>query len=278
MRHFLRFLKSKVFFLNLAIAIILGFGILIGFYQWLKVFTHHNESLSVPDLSGMKMEEVEKVLQKRDLNSVIDDSTYVPGKPKLAVVEQQPEPLSKVKINRKIYLTLNSPNPPKEPVPDLKNVSLRQGLKVLKKKGFKVGELKYIPGLAKNTVQRLEVNGKTLDDQAKLEKGTVIDLVLEEGKNSGKTKVPNLKGLTLNDAEFYLKGKGLNFGAVIYEDRIEDSTSAIIYKQKPLYKEDKKIPKGEVMDVWLTTQEQFEKINMPDSAVKDQESVPDSWE
>ncbi len=278
MRHFLRFLKSKVFFLNIAIAIVLGFGILIGFYQWLKVYTHHNESLSVPDLSGMKMKEVKKVLDKRDLNYVIDDSTYVPDKPKLAVVEQQPEALSKVKINRKIYLTLNSPNPPKEPVPNLKDVSLRQSLKILKKKGFKVGELKYIPGLAKNTVQRLEVNGRTIGDEDKLEKGTEIDLVLEEGKNSGKTEIPNLKGLTLDDAEFYLKGKGLNFGAVIYEDRIEDSAMAIIYKQKPFFKEDEKIPKGEVMDVWLTTPEQFEKMNMPDSAIKDKQSVPDSWE
>lgn len=278
MKRFFRFLVSKVFLINLVIAIVLGLGILIGLYQWLKVYTHHNESLSVPDLKGMELAEAKDVLKKRDLEFVVADSVYVPDKPQLIIIEQQPQAMANVKINRKIYLTLNSPNPPKVLVPDLKDVSLRQALKILKTKGFKVGELKYVPGLAKNTVKRLEIDGQEAKPETKYEKGTVIDLVLEEGRNSGQTEVPNLKGLKRSDAEFYLKGKGLNFGSIIYDDKVEDSASAIIYKQRPLYKADKEIPKGEIIDVWLTTESHFEQINMPDSSVQEEKSVPENWQ
>lgn len=278
MKRFFKFLISKVFLINVAIAIVLGAGILLGFYQWLKEYTYHNESLSVPDLKGMKVQKAEEVLEKRDLNHVVADSVYIPDKPELNVVEQQPKALSKVKVNRKIYLTINSPDPPKKIVPDLKDVSLRQALKILKTKGFKVGDLKYVPGLGKNTVKRLENNGKKIEPGTKIAKGTKINLVLAKGRNSGKTEIPNLKGLTRNDASFYLKGKGLNFGAILYDDEVKDSASAIIYKQSPLYKPDKKIPKGEIIDVWLTTEDRFEKLNMPDTSIKEDESIPSAWD
>ena len=267
LKKFLRFLISKVFLINLAIAIVLGLGILWGIYVWLKDFTHHNESLSVPDLKGMHLKEAKKKLKKSNLNYVVSDSTYVPNTPPLTVIEHQPEALDKVKLNRKIYLTINKPNPPKETVPaNLKDNSLRQVLKVMKAKGFTIGEYIYESGgVGRNTLKRLEVNGETIEFGSKLPQGTKVDLVLYEGKASEKVEVPDLIGLSMNNAKFYMTGKNLNFGSVIYDSTVADSSSAIIYKQRPLPKIGKKVAQGEIIDVWLTSKQNYERQNAPDT-------------
>lgn len=250
--------------INLLGAVALGFGLLYGAYFLLKGYTHHNETLSVPDLRGMSISEAKVTLHKRDLQVVIADSAYVPNAQALRVIEQQPQASDKVKINRKIYLTVNAPNPPKVEVPELKDVSLRQAMEILKTKGFKVGDLKYVPGLAKNTVVRLEAADTTIQPKCKLEKGTTIDLVLEQGRKASKTDIPSLTGLSMSEATFYLKGKGLNFGSKIYDSTVVDTPSAIIYKQRPLYNPQQKIAKGEIIDVWLTSEEAYEQNKKPD--------------
>ncbi|PSR04080.1 MAG: hypothetical protein BRD49_06095, partial [Bacteroidetes bacterium SW_10_40_5] len=174
----LKFLISKVFLINLLIALLIGFGLLWGFFQYLKVYTHHNESLSVPDLKGKKVAEAQEALNDKNMRIEISDSVYVPGKQPKTVIEQHPRPLSKVKRNRKIYLTLNTTNPPKVELPDLKDVSLRQALKILKTHDLKVGELKYVPGIAKNAVKRMKRDGEQIKAGKEVPKGTAVDLVL----------------------------------------------------------------------------------------------------
>lgn len=236
----------------------MGLALLWGTYFWLKSFTHHNEALSVPNLKGMKAAEARSALQERNLEMVLSDSAYVPGRPPMTVVEQQPEASDKVKINRKIYLKVNATKPPKVPLPDLTDVSHRQALKILNTKGFEVGSLEYVPGMAKNTVVRLKHADTTVSAGAKLAKGSTIDLVLEQGRSAAKTQLPSLTGLSQSEAKFYLKGKGLNFGSVIYDSTVVDSQSAIIYKQRPLYRPKQKIAKGEVIDVWLTSKTTYQ--------------------
>ncbi len=260
--HVLKFLISKVFLINLLIALLLGFGLLWGFFQYLEVYTHHNESLSVPDLKGKKVKEAKKALNDKNMRMEISDSVYVPGKQPKTVIEQHPRPLSKVKRNRKIYLTLNTTNPPKVELPDLKDVSLRQALKILKNHDLKAGELKYVPGIAKNAVKRMELNGEQIKAGKDVPKGTAIDLVLEGGETATKVDLPNLKGRTLDETRFFLKASGLNVGAVVYDSNIVDSSKALIYQQAPEYQPQKEIPQGEAIDVWLTKPEQYDAIKM----------------
>lgn len=272
LKSFLKFLISKVFLINVGIAIVLFLGILYGFNQWLHWYTHHNEALTVPDLKGMHRDEAEELLEKKDLEMVVDDSVYVPDQPELTVIEQQPLARSKVKLNRKIYLTVNSPNPPKVEIPDLTDVSLRQALKILKTKGFEIGDLRYVPGVAQNAVKFLEKDGQKIPQGKMLPKGTTIDLVLEEGRSGKKTDIPQLKGLNKDEASFLLKSKGLNFGSLHYQETVNDSTAAIIYKQRPLYQQDKEIAQGEAIDVWLTDSTGFKQLGIPDSVINNEPS------
>ena len=65
MRHFFRFLVSKVFIINVLIAIILVGGGLYGILYYLDDYTRHNDLIKVPNLVGEDIEEVERQLSKR---------------------------------------------------------------------------------------------------------------------------------------------------------------------------------------------------------------------
>src|SRR5258708_351157 len=67
------------------------------FYIYLPGITHHSESITVPDLDGMKVEELQDFLTKHDLRFQVEDSGYSEKKAPLTVLRQFPKAGSKVK-------------------------------------------------------------------------------------------------------------------------------------------------------------------------------------
>jgi eukaryotic-like serine/threonine-protein kinase len=238
-------LKSRNFWINIALlvlAVILLFVLMGWFLKW---YTHNGESITVPDLRGKSVEEVQRICDEKDLRFEIKDSVFSPEKPKLSVVEQNPKPDSKVKRGRRIYILINADQAPKVAVPDITNYTLRQGERTLESFGFKRGTLEYKPDIALNAVLEMKVNGQVVKPGTTLEKGTVIDLVLGDGGKSGnKLPAPNLVGMPYDEAIVMIKGSNYNIGSVIF-----DSADSIVYKQQP--PAGTPIPQGEALDIWL---------------------------
>lgn len=111
--------------------------------QALSVYTRHGQSLTLPNLKGLKMEEVESLLAQKKLRYVITDTVFVDKMPKSAVVEQNPAPNSKVKEGRIIYLSINSDASATVLMPNLINSSLRYAETVLNGMGLVVGTVTY---------------------------------------------------------------------------------------------------------------------------------------
>src|SRR5436190_8628958 len=99
----LSFIKSKVFFFNLLIVVVLIGAACLVLYNWLDNYTHHGESITVPDLRGMTREKLVKFIENKHLQYKVVDSLYEVGKTPGTVIEQDPAPDSKVKENRTIY-------------------------------------------------------------------------------------------------------------------------------------------------------------------------------
>src|SRR5690606_10603270 len=85
-------------------------------------YTHHGESVPVPDLQGLYIEEAESILKRSDLRVQIIDSVYVKGKALGAIVEQIPSANSHVKKNRSIFVIVNRTQLKTIPLPDLNDV------------------------------------------------------------------------------------------------------------------------------------------------------------
>ena len=178
------FLKSKSFFIQVAIAIVGVFVVVIALKYWLGFSTNHDQKIQVPDLHKMSLEAVERELTSINLDFiVIDSASYNPGYPKKSVIDQTPKTGDFVKEKRKIYLTLNPSKYRNVTLPDLKGKTKRQAISHLRSIGLDVGvNFTYINDLGKNVVRGLRYKGKTINQGDKLPLKSIINLVLGNGK------------------------------------------------------------------------------------------------
>ncbi|MDI1256052.1 MAG: PASTA domain-containing protein [Flavobacterium sp.] len=177
------YLKSKVFFTQLAIAF--GIVLVLGFLllQWISFSTNHGEEITVPNLAKMTVEQAEEKLDDADLDYVLLDTVdYVADFPKFSIVKQDPLAGAKVKKNRKIYLKINSSGFSSVHVPNLIEQTLRQAEPTLQSVGLVLGKITYKPYLGKDMVLEMKQNGKNLKAGDKVLKSSTIDLVLGDGK------------------------------------------------------------------------------------------------
>jgi beta-lactam-binding protein with PASTA domain len=251
MQNFLRFLKSKYFWINVAIIITVIIMSLGYIYKWLDSYTDHGNSVTVPDLRGMNVKEVSNFLKGKSLNfKVADSSVFLLDKPHGSIVEQDPQPDEKVKQGRIIYLTITRSEAPLVKLPQLKDVSLRQAEAILAAAGLKMGEQVFKPDLAKNAVLAMTLNGRELKAGTEIPKGSTIDLIVGDGFGNTLVSVPSLIGLSYDEARFVLKGSSLNIGSVFFDGVVRDTLNAKVYDQRPAPGETE-INQGEALDLYL---------------------------
>ncbi|AUC85052.1 serine/threonine protein kinase [Polaribacter sp. ALD11] len=179
-----QFLKSKTFFVQIAIAIV---GLLLFVFAlkfWLGVTTNHNQKIQVPDLQKLSLDEVERKLKELDLDyKIIDSASYNPDYPKKSVIEQTPEVGDFVKEKRKIYLTLNPSKYRDISMPNLNGRTKRQASSQLRAMGLNVGtNYTFVNDIGKDVVRGLRFKGKIINEGDKLPLNSIVDLVLGDGR------------------------------------------------------------------------------------------------
>ena len=111
--------------------------------------------------------------------------------------------------------------------------------------------MEYKPDLARNVVLSQKVNGIKIKEGQELFVATAVDLVIGSGLSDKTTTIPNLIGLTVKNAQTEIKVASLNLGAVIFNEGINDSTTAVVYRQNPKVNEKRKIKLGTSIDIYL---------------------------
>jgi beta-lactam-binding protein with PASTA domain len=180
----IRFFGSKKFLYHFAGVVGLVLLVIWISFILLNRYTRHGDYLTVPVFRGMTLEQVNSSDLYRDFQFVIMDSVYDPEKPKGTIIHQDPYPDSRVKKNRKIYLTIVSLIPEKTSMPELKNLTLRQASGTLESLGLKVGSITYVPAFDEDAVQEQRFGGQEIKAGTKLDKGSTIDLVVGLGSRS----------------------------------------------------------------------------------------------
>jgi len=252
---------------------------LIFFHVYLPSTTNHGETVTVPDLEGLHEEEITDFLSRRNLKyEVMTDSGFTQEYQPLTVLTQYPLPGSKVKENRKIFLTLNAVNPPQVKMPKLIDGSIKNAALLLESYGLEVGQIKYIPDLAQNAVLEQNYGGEPIEAGTFIPKGAKIDLLVGDGLGNTTLEVPELDGLVLDEAEVVIMGSGLKVGNILFrdpsladrdpKDEIQQAEDRlVIVKQSP--SAGKRIRIGEEIDIWLDRQEEQE------DSILDEDSEPE---
>lgn len=258
-------LKQKWFWINLLLLIVFYVIVVWGAFVGLNIYTNHNEYIKLPSFVGKTEKEVQQLCKQYKLRYVITDSIYDSHVKPGAVVEQIPKPGVNVKENRKIFLTINAIGPEKIAMPDLTGISVREAAMVADIYGIKIGNLKFVPDIAKNNILKQMYKGAEIKPGTLIPKGSVIDLVVGTGISNEKTFVPCLYGLTYDQAEQVLTAAALNVGAVIYDETVKnakDSAVAKVYKQNPEFRvQPVQLNLGYSVDIWLTADSTMQILN-----------------
>ncbi len=251
------FFKSRFFFIHLGLSI--GATIVVIWLATLLLgfITKHGQDITVPDLTGIKMEDLSDYLSSRNLEFKIIDSSYSNSGKKGTVISQDPFPNSKVKSGRTIYVTVIAKMPERTTVPDLKDLTLRQTIAVLETYGLRVGKLTYVPDIAKNAVLKQQYKGKIIDAGTMIEKGSQIDLVLGRGERNERTSIPFLIGKTRDEAIKLINEYSLNVGNEVFEDG-SDTSNARVYKQSPTFTKSSSINLGSSVDLTYKSDKKFD--------------------
>lgn len=182
MRNFFNFLRSKVFLIQLGLALLVSILLVFLVLRWLNSTTNHGEFVEVPDFSKMSVPEMRESIAEAGLRyEVLDSANFNPDFPRFSIIEQNPPAGNKVKENRKIYFTVNPFGYKKVTVPKIIQVTQRNATSMLRAVGLDVARVTYIDELGKDMVYQLKHKGKYIKPGDKLPKTSKIELVCGNG-------------------------------------------------------------------------------------------------
>ncbi|MCK5729614.1 MAG: PASTA domain-containing protein [Draconibacterium sp.] len=256
---FKKFLVSRVFFLNLIIAIILVVVIIFFIRQSLNTYTRHGQSRPVPNFIGMSPTEAIEIAEQQNLKIIVIDSVFteevMPGK----IIEQVPYEGLGVKENRTIFITINSTQKEQVVLPKLTDISFRQAQVLVGNWGLQIGEISYKPSEYNNLVLKVKQDTIELFQGDIVLKGSIINFIVGRDTENEETPLPNLKGDNIESAKKVITDAMLNFGVLIYDETIltaEDSINATIWKQSPDVNARTFVRMGTSIDLWVTIDEE----------------------
>ena len=269
--------EIKYIFKNL-ILMIGGVSLIIFFlfYIYFPIKTNHGDTITVPNLIGMELKDIDEFLSDRDLRyEILDDSSYSSEYPTYSILQQNPSENEKVKENRKIYLTLNSSIPPKIKMPKIINGSVKNAQLILKSYDLKLGEITYVPDMARNAVLKMFIEGDSVSENDLVLKGSIVDLEVGNGLGNQIFDTPDLINLDLEEARFTIIGSGLRLGNIIYQDSgyynnkiLDEEGNEIfekvwvnpgkVFRQSPI--KSTKVKIGRRINLWIVTKPEDEII------------------
>lgn len=148
--------------LNLLVMCGIGIFLLWVTTYWLDLWTHHGDSIVVPDVKGMHFDKACDLLESEDFEVVLQDSVYEDGVAPGTVIEQNPKDSTNVKPGRTVYLTINAFYPRTVLLPVLTDISVRQATTILEGYGIKNVKIKEVPSEYEDLVFAAIYKGKRL--------------------------------------------------------------------------------------------------------------------
>tara|TARA_B100000780_G_C21087719_1_gene438266 strand:- start:352 stop:1134 length:783 start_codon:yes stop_codon:yes gene_type:complete len=242
--------------------------------KWLDSYTLHGETITVPDLKGFHYTEVEPFLDDKKLQAIIIDSINNPEEPRGVVLDQTPKADALVKEGRKVYLTINSLEPPKVVFPTLNDLTLRQAKARLVTYGLDIDSLMFKPSECSRCVIGVMYKGQKLLPGTEIAKGEKVTLIVGSGTSTEQIPLPMLYGKTVDEVESHLFNVGLTMGVISFDETVftaEDSATAKVFKMYPAFdlEEDQMIFMGKSIDIFLTS----DSTKIPDLELIEQDST-----
>lgn len=247
-------LKQHPLLWNLLLIAVSILALSVAAHFVMQLGTRHGSRCTVPDFTGVRLDEALRIAERSGLQISVNDSLFVPAYEGGIVLDQLPQRGVEVKPDRTIYVTINAFREKLVPVPYVAGRSLRQAKNMLEIAGLEIAELIYRPDIATNYVLEEFCGREPVTETAELEAefGSGITLYVGVEPANNRTTVPVLVGYSLKQAKSRLWELGLNVGRVVYDEGINllNQKDACVYGQTPAF--DRHAQLGERVDLRLT--------------------------
>lgn len=162
------------------ILIVITFAVIVfGVLCMIDSFTGHGEYVTVPNITGLTVDDAKAKLEAEGFKWEITDSAYNDNLKPGCVIDQEPKENSNVKAMRTVYVTINAVTPRKITLPKVVDMSQRQALAMLEGIGFKDVNVEYVSSPYKDLVIAVKVKGVLVDAGTKLP--VISEIVVEVG-------------------------------------------------------------------------------------------------
>jgi beta-lactam-binding protein with PASTA domain len=243
----------------------------ILFFASLGLITRHGKEIKVPAVVGRDINIAKKTLEKMDFDVDVD-SAYDPKQKPYVVLTQIPELNAVVKRGRTVFLTINKATPPETPMPNLLNLSFRSAEMILRTHKLVLGDTSYRPDIAKGAVLEQLYKGQPIRPGQMVPQGSRIELIIGDGLGQTEFNVPDVIGMSVDEAIAILNGTGLSV-TTVWQDEIVDSVAATVSDQNPKPINElgapNRIKEGDIVDIFIRqdpTAEELENNRNPSAA------------
>ena len=195
---------AKIAGLGLAFIFVAG----ISAYLTLTLIIKSEDTVIVPNLEGKDVVYALELLTELELNTKVKGSEYTSDIPKNHVVFQEPQPGSEIKKGRDVKIII-SKGPKTVSMPNLIALSVQQAHIILEENDMCQGELSR----TYNTeVEKDRIIAQVPFAGTVIARGACIDLLVSKGARPSAFKMPDLAGLTLEDALQSIEKLNLTIG------------------------------------------------------------------
>ena len=203
-------IQRKIFFYAVIPLVIIIALILIMDKIVMPIVTRHNSEFNLPDFTDMKMFEAQVNLSELNLKYEITAEKYSPGKEQGTILNQFPIAGTKVKAGRVIKFVI-SLGKKMVMIPDLAGLSVRQSILDLETAGLKLGEISWA---FSDTLPPKVVVFSYPPKDTEVPMGSPVNLMVNRGRATNFTYMPNVVGLPLSEAQTKIEEKYLKVGIV----------------------------------------------------------------
>ncbi len=178
----------------------------------MPIVTRQGSEFPLPDFTGQTVMEAQIALTDLELKHEIASEEYSPGKPQGMILQQFPRAGTRVKPDRSIKFVI-SLGQKLITIPELAGKSVRQAMLDLETAGLTLGEIQMA---FSDTIPERVVVFSYPSAGMEIPLGSMVNLMVNRGRASNFTFMPQLEGKTLDEAVKLLDDKSLKQGILSY--------------------------------------------------------------
>jgi eukaryotic-like serine/threonine-protein kinase len=172
--------------------------------------TRLGDDYPIPDFANRRLIEAEIQLEELGLTYKIASQEYAPGKEQGVILQQFPPVGTRVKSGREVKLII-SLGQKMISIPIVAGKSVRQAMLDLETSGLTLGEIAWA---FSDTLPEKVVVFSYPAAGTEIPLGSRVNLMVNRGRASNYTFMPDVTGLTLEDARHRLEDKSLKVGKI----------------------------------------------------------------